>query len=147
MYLLDVFEKSSHLLKRHECHVFLVCDTVDGRNPANQFISWVTPLFIYKVYTSQVVVSDFFHQQYPAYMKFSQLLGGQNQDMSDPLEGNRGLIPVALFTCSHCCPDAPWDERYIYLHVWLKFMVNVDKYSIHGAIWVGLFVSIFFFEA
>ena len=81
-------------------------------------------------------------------MKFSQLLGGQNQDMSDPLEGNRGVIPVALFTCSHCCPDAPWDERYIYLHVWLKFMVNVDKNSSpmepYGLDYI--FVSIFFLK-
>ena len=27
----------------------------------------------------------------------------------------------------------PWDERYIYLHEWLIFMVNVAKYTIHGS--------------
>ncbi len=26
----------------------------------------------------------------------------------------------------------PWDERYIYVHQWLIFMVNVGKYTIHG---------------
>ena len=26
----------------------------------------------------------------------------------------------------------PWDERYIYLHEWLKFMIHVGKYTIHG---------------
>ena len=29
-------------------------------------------------------------------------------------------------------PDAPWDWN-IYLHQWLKFIVNVGTYSIHGA--------------
>ena len=24
----------------------------------------------------------------------------------------------------------PWDERYIYLHEWLNFMVNVGTYAI-----------------
>ena len=38
-------------------------NTVDGRNPANQFRLVVYPI-IYKVFaTSQVVVWDFFHQQ------------------------------------------------------------------------------------
>ena len=27
----------------------------------------------------------------------------------------------------------PWDERYIYLHEWLIFMVNVGVYTIHGS--------------
>ena len=27
----------------------------------------------------------------------------------------------------------PWDERYIYLHGWLIFMVNVGKYNIRGS--------------
>ena len=30
------------------------------------------------------------------------------------------------------CPYAPC-MVYIYTNVWLKFMVNVDTYSIHGA--------------
>ena len=30
-------------------------------------------------------------------------------------------------------PEDPWDERYIYLHEWLIFMVNVGKYTIHGS--------------
>ena len=30
-------------------------------------------------------------------------------------------------------PKDPWDERYICLHEWLIFMVNVGKYTIYGS--------------
>ena len=26
-------------------------------------------------------------------------------------------------------PEDPWDERYIHLHLWFKFMVNVGEYT------------------
>ena len=44
-------------------------DTVDGRNPANQLIHIYIYILVYPIiyrtlYTSQVVVWEFFHQQY-----------------------------------------------------------------------------------
>ena len=43
----------------------------------------------------------------------------------------------------------PWDERYIYLHEWSMFMINVGKctvgkYTIHGPYGETLFETVAF---
>ena len=43
-------------------------------------------------------------------------------------------VPSSVFGISNTSTipiDTQWDERYIYLHEWLIFMVNVGKYTSH----------------
>ena len=49
---------------------------------------------------------------------------------------HHGVAAKMFAQLSHY-PYHPWDERYIHLHEWLIFMVDVGKYTVHG--WYGLY--------
>ena len=44
---------------------------------------------------------------------------------------SNGEMPTWEIMGKYYNPYHPWDERYIYLHEWLIFMVNVGKYTIY----------------
>ena len=76
--------------------------TVDGRNPANQLRLVVYPI-IYKVYISQVVVSDFFHQQ-----KHHQQLASQRfPSCATPPRLHSALDPMVT-SCKVCQAGSPF---------------------------------------
>ena len=53
-------------------------------------------------------------------------------DYTSPIPPIKGTIETAIDSLPQKYPYHPWDERYIYLHGWLVFMVNVGIYTIHG---------------